>query len=134
MTHTRFTLLTPAGNAEFTSQLIGMFNVYNMLAASATAIALDVPLTIIKKALENISGASGSFESVNAGQSFAVVVDYAHTLDSLENVLQTIKEFAERNIYVVVGCGGDRDRTKRPLMAQIAVKYASHAIFTSDNP
>lgn len=134
MTHTRFTLLTPAGNVEITSQLIGMFNVYNMLAASAAAIALDVPLSIIKKALENISGVSGRFESVNAGQSFAVVVDYAHTPDSLENVLQTIKEFAERNIYVVVGCGGDRDRTKRPLMAQIAVKYASHAIFTSDNP
>src|SRR5699024_10764551 len=82
----------------------------------------------------NISGVSGRFESVNAGQSFAVVVDYAHTPDSLENVLQTIKEFAERNIYVVVGCGGDRDRTKLPLMAQIAVKYVSHAIFTSDNP
>lgn len=65
---------------------------------------------------------------------FSVIVDFAHTPDSLENVLQTSREFAERKVYVVVGCGGDRDRTKRPLMADVAVKYADHALFTSDNP
>src|SRR5699024_5094662 len=68
------------------------------------------------------------------GQSYAVIIDYAHTPDSLENVLQTATQFAKQNVYVVVGCGGDRDRTKRPLMAEIAVKYADKAIFTSDNP
>ncbi len=134
ITKTTFTLQTPEETVEIQSNLIGMFNVYNMLAASAAALALDVPVSIIQKALESIKGVNGRFEPVNAGQSFAVVVDYAHTPDSLENVLQTINEFSKRNVYVVVGCGGDRDRTKRPLMAQIAVKYADRAVFTSDNP
>src|SRR5699024_6460924 len=86
------------------------------------------------EALEVVTGVNGRFEPVLADQPYAVIVDYAHTPDSLDNVLETIKGFAKSNIYVVVGCGGDRDRTKRPLMAQIAVKYADKAIFTSDNP
>lgn len=131
---TRFTLITPIGRIEINSQLIGMFNVYNMLAASSVAIVQNVSLQVIKAALEEISGVNGRFEQVNEGQNFSVIVDYAHTPDSLENVLQTITEFSKRNIFVVVGCGGDRDRSKRPLMANIAVKYADHAIFTSDNP
>ncbi len=133
-TGTKFTLKTPTGEAEINSKLIGMFNVYNMLAASAAAIAVHIPLVSIKSAFENITGVSGRFEPVIAGQSFATLVDYAHTPDSLENVLQTIKGFAKGKIYVVVGCGGDRDKTKRPLMAAIALKYADRAIFTSDNP
>jgi len=131
---TRFMLKTPIGEVEINSQLIGMFNVYNMLAASSVAIAKNVDLQVIKDALENISGVNGRFEQVNEGQNFSVIVDYAHTPDSLENVLQTITEFSKQRIYVVVGCGGDRDRSKRPLMANIAVKYADQAIFTSDNP
>ncbi|WP_026906024.1 UDP-N-acetylmuramoyl-L-alanyl-D-glutamate--2,6-diaminopimelate ligase [Paucisalibacillus globulus] len=133
-TGTKFLLCTPNGNTEINSQLIGKFNVSNMLAASAAALANDVPLSIIKKALESIKGVSGRFELVTHKQLFSVIVDYAHTPDSLENVLTTILEFAQRKVYVVVGCGGDRDRTKRPLMAQIALKYAHEAIFTSDNP
>ncbi|WP_099157991.1 UDP-N-acetylmuramoyl-L-alanyl-D-glutamate--2,6-diaminopimelate ligase [Virgibacillus ndiopensis] len=131
---TSFTLATPNGDVTVNSRLIGMFNVYNMLAASAAAIVSGVPLSVIKNALETIPGVSGRFESVQVGQSFATIVDYAHTPDSLENVLQTIKEFAKGNVYVVVGCGGDRDRSKRPLMADIALTYADYAIFTSDNP
>lgn len=131
---TSFTLETPVGKIAISSQLIGKFNVYNMLAASSAAIAANVPLEIIKKALENITGVNGRFEQVVAGQNFAVIVDYAHTPDSLENVLQTISGFAHRRVFVVVGCGGDRDRTKRPLMAEISLKYADHTIFTSDNP
>ncbi|MER2259400.1 MAG: cyanophycin synthetase, partial [Priestia megaterium] len=77
---------------------------------------------------------SGRFEVVDAEQDFTVIVDYAHTPDSLENVLKTVKEFAKRNIYVIVGCGGDRDRTKRPIMARIAAEYSTQAILTSDNP
>ncbi|OZU90410.1 UDP-N-acetylmuramoyl-L-alanyl-D-glutamate--2,6-diaminopimelate ligase [Virgibacillus indicus] len=131
---TAFKLITPVGELQISSKLIGMFNVYNMLAASAAAIAGKVPLKIIKTALENINGISGRFESIAENESFAVIVDYAHTPDSLKNVLKTIKEFARRKVYVVVGCGGDRDRSKRPLMAAIALRYSDHAIFTSDNP
>lgn len=131
---TCFILKTPVGNIRITSKLIGMFNVYNMLAASSAAIAEKVPLSIIKKAFENITGIDGRFESIVEGQDYAVIVDYAHTPDSLKNVLATIIEFAREKVYVVVGCGGDRDRTKRPLMAEVALKYADQAIFTSDNP
>ncbi|PAV29912.1 UDP-N-acetylmuramoyl-L-alanyl-D-glutamate--2,6-diaminopimelate ligase [Virgibacillus profundi] len=131
---TSFKLITPDESIKINSKLIGMFNVYNMLAASAAAIAGKIPLNCIKKALESIKGVSGRFESISQDQSFAVIVDYAHTPDSLKNVLQTIKEFAKGKIYVIVGCGGDRDRSKRPLMAAIALRYADHALFTSDNP
>src|SRR5690625_1528878 len=89
---TRFMLKTPIGGVEINSQLIGMFNVYNMLAASSVAIAKNVDLQVIKDALENISGVNGRFEQVNEGQNFSVIVDYAHTPDSLENVLQTITD------------------------------------------
>jgi UDP-N-acetylmuramoyl-L-alanyl-D-glutamate--2,6-diaminopimelate ligase len=131
---TAFTMETPIGKVEVNSRLIGLFNVYNMLAAAAAAIASGVSLQVIKNAFEQTKGVSGRFEPVNEGQNYAVIVDYAHTPDSLENVLETVKGFAEKEIYVVVGCGGDRDRTKRPLMAQAALKYADHAFFTSDNP
>lgn len=129
-----FDLVTSIGKAHIKTHLIGMFNVYNMLAASAAAIASGVDLNTVSGALEAIKGVDGRFEPINAGQDFSVIVDFAHTPDSLENVLQTSREFAKRNVYVVVGCGGDRDRTKRPLMADVAVKYADHALFTSDNP
>src|SRR5690625_2002553 len=105
-----------------------------MVAALSAAYVNDVPLYIIKQALENLSGVCGRFDRVDAGQDFTVIVDYAHTPDSLENVSQTIKQFAQGNIYVVVGTGGDRDRTKRPLMADVALKYAHYTFFTSDNP
>ncbi|WP_047981353.1 UDP-N-acetylmuramoyl-L-alanyl-D-glutamate--2,6-diaminopimelate ligase [Ornithinibacillus contaminans] len=131
---TRFLLCTPYGNTVINSKLIGKFNVSNMLAACTAALVAGISLPIIKKAYESIQGVNGRFEPVTHDQLFSVIVDYAHTPDSLENVLATIQEFATHNIYVVVGCGGDRDRTKRPLMAQIAVQYADFAIFTSDNP
>lgn len=131
---TSFVMETPIGSTTIHSRLIGMFNVYNMLASAAAAIASGISLQVIKEALEKTKGVSGRFEPVNAGQNYVVIVDYAHTPDSLENVLETIKGFAEKNVYVVVGCGGDRDRTKRPLMAKAALKYADHAFFTSDNP
>lgn len=115
-------------------KLIGKFSVYNVLASIGACLVSGIPLKQMIKSIEEVEGVPGRFELVNAGQDFAVIVDYAHTPDSLENVLKTVKQFAERNIYVVVGCGGDRDRTKRPLMAKIACKYATHPIFTSDNP
>ncbi|WP_010530448.1 UDP-N-acetylmuramoyl-L-alanyl-D-glutamate--2,6-diaminopimelate ligase [Lentibacillus jeotgali] len=134
VTKTTFTMHTPIGSVMINSSLIGKFNVYNMLAASAAAISAGIPLEVIKEALEAMQGVSGRFEPVEGSHEFAAVVDYAHTPDSLENVLQTIKGFAENNVYVVVGCGGDRDKTKRPLMASVALQYADQVIFTSDNP
>ncbi|RIW36317.1 UDP-N-acetylmuramoyl-L-alanyl-D-glutamate--2,6-diaminopimelate ligase [Bacillus salacetis] len=129
-----FTLVTPAEKTHMDIQLAGRFNVYNVLAASAASAAADIPLIKIKAALESIKGVSGRFEQVEAGQDFSVIVDYAHTPDSLENVLKTIETITEEKVIVVVGCGGDRDRTKRPVMAEIACKYGDQVIFTSDNP
>ncbi len=131
---TFFSLTTPIGSIDISSKLIGMFNVYNMLAAATAAIATGVSLPVIKSALEGVAGISGRFEPVEAGQDYSVIVDFAHTPDSLQNILQTSNEFAGNKVYVVVGCGGDRDSGKRPLMAAIAAKHADHAIFTSDNP
>jgi UDP-N-acetylmuramoyl-L-alanyl-D-glutamate--2,6-diaminopimelate ligase len=84
--------------------------------------------------LEKIAGVPGRFELVDEEQGFPVIVDYAHTPDSLENVLLTVKEMTKGNVFAVVGCGGDRDRTKRPLMAKIATELADTAVLTSDNP
>lgn len=125
---------TPIGILHIKTSLIGKFNVYNMLAAISVAIVKGIDLSTIKSAMQTIHGVDGRFEKVDCDQDYAVIVDYAHTPDSLENVLLTIRQFAENNIYVVVGTGGDRDRTKRPLMADIAIKYADKAIFTTDNP
>src|SRR5699024_6869006 len=130
----RFTLETPTESISINTKLIGTFNIYNMREYAATEILKIVSLSIIKSTFEVINGVAGRFEQVNAGQNFAVVVDYAPTPDSLENVLQTVKEFTDNKVYVVVGTGGDRDKKKRPLMANVALDYADQAIFTSDNP
>lgn len=129
-----FDLITPHGTARVKTKLIGLFNVYNLLAAVSACLVSRIPFPVIVEAIEEISGVAGRFETVDEGQNFTVIVDYAHTPDSLENVLKTVRQFARKKVYVVVGCGGDRDRTKRPLMAKVAVKYADMAIFTSDNP
>ncbi len=131
---TSFTIVSFAGTISMTLQLVGKFNVYNALAATAVALAQGIPLSAIKASLEAVQGVSGRFERVEAGQPFTVLVDYSHTPDSLENALTTVKEFARGRIYCVVGCGGDRDKTKRPIMAGIATKYADAVVLTSDNP
>lgn len=122
------------GQESFALQLTGKFNVYNALAAMTACLVEGIPFASIKKSLESIPGVNGRFETVQAGQDFTVIVDYSHTPDSLENVMKTVREFAKNKVYCVVGCGGDRDRTKRPLMARIAAEYADLAILTSDNP
>ncbi|WP_059104703.1 UDP-N-acetylmuramoyl-L-alanyl-D-glutamate--2,6-diaminopimelate ligase [Shouchella shacheensis] len=131
---TTFTLRAFQEKVDVSLKLIGAFSVYNALAAAAAAVAAGISLTAVKRSLEHVSGVAGRFEPVDEGQDFTVIVDYAHTPDSLENVLQTVQEFVEGNVTVVVGCGGDRDVTKRPTMANIAVRHAERAIFTSDNP
>lgn len=131
---TRFDLQTFRGNCEIHLQLIGKFNVLNALAAISVALIEGLTLDEIKHSLAQMPGVNGRFEAVQAGQDFTVIVDYAHTPDSLENVLNTIREFAKGRVMTVLGCGGDRDRTKRPLMAKIATDYSDFSVFTSDNP
>ncbi len=133
-TGTTFHLTTFRGETDVTLKMVGTFNVYNALAAITAALIENVPLEQIRHSLENIPGVDGRVELVDAGQPFAVIVDYAHTPDGLDNVLSTIKEFAEQRIITVFGCGGDRDRTKRPLMGKVAAKYSDYTFITSDNP
>lgn len=114
--------------------LIGRFNAYNALSAAACAWALGYRPGAIRAGLESLRAVPGRFERVEAGQDFTVVVDYAHTPDALHNVLSTARALEPRRLLCVVGCGGDRDRTKRPLMARIATEEADFTIFTSDNP
>jgi UDP-N-acetylmuramoyl-L-alanyl-D-glutamate--2,6-diaminopimelate ligase len=131
---TSFTVSTFRGDAEVTLQMAGKFNVYNALAAIAAVLLEGAELADIAAGLAAIPGVPGRVESVHEGQDFAVIVDYAHTPDGLENVLQAVRELAERRIICVFGCGGDRDRKKRPLMGLIAATYAEYCIVTSDNP
>ncbi|KAA0548029.1 UDP-N-acetylmuramoyl-L-alanyl-D-glutamate--2,6-diaminopimelate ligase [Bacillus sp. BGMRC 2118] len=131
---TAFTLVIYSEQYDVEIQLLGLFNVYNILAAISTCVAARVPIDVILDSLQNIEGVPGRFELVQAGQAFPVIVDYAHTPDSLENAIMTLKEFAKGSVIVIAGCGGDRDKTKRPIMANIAATLADQAIFTSDNP
>ncbi|WP_257350556.1 UDP-N-acetylmuramoyl-L-alanyl-D-glutamate--2,6-diaminopimelate ligase [Pseudalkalibacillus decolorationis] len=131
---TEFELQTLKGTYQVKMKLIGKFSVYNVLASIAAGIASGLEEQKMIETIEQLEGVPGRFEVVHEGQPYTVIVDYAHTPDSLKNVLQTVQEFAIGKIYVVVGCGGDRDRSKRPQMAQIAVDYSDQAIFTSDNP
>ncbi|MBM7603428.1 UDP-N-acetylmuramoyl-L-alanyl-D-glutamate--2,6-diaminopimelate ligase [Metabacillus crassostreae] len=131
---TQFNLITPNAEKIVTINMVGKFSVYNVLAAVAACLASSIDLQVIIKAIESMVGVRGRFELVDAGQDYTVIVDYAHTPDSLENVLQTIKQFATGRVFCIVGCGGDRDKTKRPLMAKIASVYSDEPIFTSDNP
>jgi UDP-N-acetylmuramoyl-L-alanyl-D-glutamate--2,6-diaminopimelate ligase len=130
----RFIVATPDGEVELSSPLRGRFNVYNVLGAFAAARALGVSAETGQAAIATAEQVPGRFETVDEGQPFAVIVDYAHTPDSLENVLHAARKLTEQRVHVVFGAGGDRDRTKRPLMGQIAARLADRAIVTSDNP
>lgn len=131
---TSFKLDSFRGSRDVNLKLVGKFNVYNALGALGAAICEGIDLQLAVRSLERISGVPGRVEPVDAGQAFAVIVDYAHTPDGLENVLRTVKELAKRRVICVFGCGGDRDRAKRPIMGRIAAVYADAVIVTSDNP
>ena len=136
---TSFDCVTAAGAVEARLPLPGLFNVYNALGAIAAAGALGVPLDAAASALESARRVPGRFEPVEEGQGFGVLVDYAHTPDSLENVLSSARELldqagGEGRLIVVFGAGGDRDREKRPLMGAAARRLADHTVVTSDNP
>lgn len=115
-------------------KMLGLFNVYNALAAIAYALKIGIEVDVIKKALANITGVPGRFELVNTDQDFLVIVDYAHTPDSLENILKTARNLTSNRVITVFGCGGDRDKIKRPLMGEIAARYSDFCVVTSDNP
>jgi len=115
-------------------KITGIFNVYNVLAATAVGLVEGVPIKNIITSLGKIDGVPGRFEKVSAGQDYTVIVDYSHTPDSLENCLKTAREFAESRIITVFGCGGDRDSKKRPLMGEVAGRLSDYIIVTSDNP
>jgi UDP-N-acetylmuramoyl-L-alanyl-D-glutamate--2,6-diaminopimelate ligase len=130
-THTDFRV----GDLELRAPLPGRFNVLNALVAVAAARALGVDDAAIAAALPHAGGVPGRFEPVDAGQDFAVIVDYAHKPDALDNVLRTARELAgDHALSVVVGAGGDRDRGKRPLMGAAAARHADRVVITSDNP
>ncbi|HEV8340688.1 MAG TPA: UDP-N-acetylmuramoyl-L-alanyl-D-glutamate--2,6-diaminopimelate ligase [bacterium] len=131
---TTFVAVTPQERVPVRLRIGGGFNVANALAALATGTALGVPLADAAAALETVIGVPGRFEPVWEGQDFAVIVDYAHTPDGLENVLRTARQIARGRVITVFGCGGDRDRTKRPMMGRLAVTLADLAVVTSDNP
>jgi UDP-N-acetylmuramoyl-L-alanyl-D-glutamate--2,6-diaminopimelate ligase len=130
----RFTVASPAGRAGARIQLPGLFNVSNALAAVAACVQLGVALDDAVAALAEAERVPGRLEPVDEGQDFAVLVDYAHTPDSLENVLRAARELTSGRLHVVFGAGGDRDREKRPLMGAAAVQNADRVIVTSDNP
>jgi UDP-N-acetylmuramoyl-L-alanyl-D-glutamate--2,6-diaminopimelate ligase len=123
-----------AGGIELETRLRGRFNVENVLGAVAAARLLGIDDDAIAYGVKELRGVPGRFEAVDEGQPFAVLVDYAHTPDSLENVLRTARDLAQNRVICVFGCGGDRDRGKRPLMGRIATDLADVAIVTSDNP
>jgi UDP-N-acetylmuramoyl-L-alanyl-D-glutamate--2,6-diaminopimelate ligase len=128
-------LVTPDGEMPFRIGLPGRFNVYNALAALGACRALGLDLATCLDAISRVPGVPGRVERVtHADSPFAVMVDYAHTPDGLENVLRTVRDFTTGRVITVFGCGGDRDRTKRPLMGRVASNLADLVIVTSDNP
>ena len=140
---TRFQMVTPLGKIAMWSPLIGNVNVYNVLAASAAASARDCSAEAIAKGIFNLASVPGRFERVDCGQPFTVVVDYAHTDDALRNLTALARDFVTRaggvdglrgKVITLFGCGGDRDRTKRPLMGEAAGAGSDFVVLTSDNP
>ena len=136
---TRFDAVTPSGTISLVSPLLGRVNVYNILAASAAAYARGVAAEAIARGVALLDRVPGRFERVDCGQPFTVVVDYAHTDDALKNLTALAREFVRRpghkgRVITLFGCGGDRDRSKRPLMGEAAGRGSDFVVLTSDNP
>ena len=131
----RVDIKTPKDIVPVTSKLVGRPNVYNILAATAAAMALDVPTEAIARGIASLAGVPGRFEVVSQPHdAVTVVVDYAHTDDALRNLLETARPLASERLVTVFGCGGDRDRSKRPLMGMVAARLSDVVVITSDNP
>lgn len=130
----KFKLMTPQGERTVRSPLVGRYNIYNVLAAVACGIAQGFSFDKMVEAIEEFSSVPGRLEKVDYKQGFSIFIDFAHTQDALENVLRTIRLATDKRIILVFGCGGDRDKTKRPLMGKVASQLADVSIVTSDNP
>lgn len=129
-----FKLNTPVGAVDVSLRLPGFYNIYNAMAASGATIAVGASLGSVKSGLEGLENVPGRFETVECGQGFTVVVDYAHTPDSLEKILTAARELTKGRLICVFGCGGDRDKGKRPIMGKVAAEIGDLTIITSDNP
>jgi UDP-N-acetylmuramyl-tripeptide synthetase len=131
---TDLALATPGGEIRFKTRLIGRPNIYNIMAATGAALCQGLGLDRIRHGIESLKGVPGRVELVDAGQDFTVIVDYAHSPDALENLLQTVSQLPHKKLVTLFGCGGDRDRTKRPIMGEIAARLSDLVLATSDNP
>ena len=131
---TKFSFNEESASWRIEIPLIGEFNVYNAAAAICVALSQNIPIEKIKKALKSVKPVPGRMENIEEDQNFTIFVDYAHTEDSLKNALMFLKKLAQKKIIVVFGCGGDRDKSKRPKMGAVASELADIAIITSDNP
>jgi UDP-N-acetylmuramoyl-L-alanyl-D-glutamate--2,6-diaminopimelate ligase len=130
-----FDVRTPRGTIRVRSSLVGRPNVYNIMAAVSVGTALDLSFAAIERGVSALKGVPGRFEVVSGpGDAVTVVVDYAHTDDALRNLLETARPLARARLITVFGCGGDRDRTKRPLMGAVADRLSDVVLITSDNP
>ena len=132
--NSKFDIVTPKGFFSVSTSLIGRYNVSNLLAAVAACQALGIDAGAIRSGIEAVGFVPGRLEPIECGQPFKVFVDFAHTEDALTNVLGLLKEVAKAKIITVFGCGGNRDRSKRPMMGKAACRLSDHVIITSDNP
>lgn len=132
--HMQLALATPVGEMDLELKITGEFNVYNVMSAVGAMLAEGISKETIVAVLDGFDGVPGRFQLVEAGQPYTVVVDYAHTPDGLENVLHTARSITRGKLWVVFGCGGDRDNKKRPIMGGLALELADKVVVTSDNP
>ncbi len=130
----RFRLVTPSGDIPISSSLLGQINAYNILGAAATAFSLNIDLEVIARGISRLADIPGRLQPVKNKRGLSLFVDYAHSPDALEKVLQTLRPLAKGDLITVFGCGGDRDRGKRPDMGRAAGNYSDLVVITSDNP
>jgi UDP-N-acetylmuramoyl-L-alanyl-D-glutamate--2,6-diaminopimelate ligase len=130
-----FTAQTPNGKVQVNSSLVGRINVYNLLAAIGASQALGLSNEVIETGIRNLESVAGRFQRVDFGQPYLVIVDYAHTDDALENLIRTARELTPKcRVITLFGCGGEKDRTKRPVMGEVSGRLSDLSILTNDNP
>jgi UDP-N-acetylmuramoyl-L-alanyl-D-glutamate--2,6-diaminopimelate ligase len=125
---------TPIGEIKIRTTLLGTPNLYNIGAAIGVGVGLGIPKDAVRRGIQELPSVPGRFELISSGQPFRVIVDYAHTDDALDKVLKSAREITSGRVILVFGCGGDRDRSKRPVMGEVAARRSDYAIVTSDNP
>jgi len=134
MDRVHFTVNINGSDVRFELKVPGRFSVYNALAAIGAMLSMGIDVEDIKEGINNIKGVPGRIQNIPNDKGFNVIVDYAHTPDGLENIINAVREFTKGRIITVFGCGGDRDKTKRPIMGKIVAELSDIAVVTSDNP